>query len=450
LSRPCAVADIPLEAQEEEEPRSAQRLLSPPVWLPDPPRTLDEVDVPESLILDLAIRHVSVRGTCSIEKLSQVMKLPLELTEGIFRRLNEQQYFEVRRMAGDDYIFSLSPGGKRMAAERAQSSRYTGPAPVSLKSWTAAVRTQIARVEVTRERLRRAFSDIVVGESLLDALGPALISQNAIFLHGPSGTGKTTVAERLMRVFDDAITVPWAVEVDGQVILVADPAIHQRVTPGDLEGSDSLSPAELHKLDIDPRWVICRRPFVAVGGELVTSMLDLQKDDLSGAFTAPLQMKANNGMLLIDDFGRQMISPRDLLNRWIVPLDRRVDFLSLGSGAKFDIPFELQVVFSTNLAPHELADEAFLRRIPNKILLDAATPAQFDEIFRMNAAALGMRYAPGIEPLLREMCLKHSPDLRPCYPRDICNAIRAIAIYERRRIEITAPDVERAVAGYFI
>jgi hypothetical protein len=440
------MAEIPIES----ERRASRRLLSPPLWLPEPPRTLAEIDIPESLILDLAIRHVSVRGTCSIEKLSQVMRLPLELTEGVFRRLSEQQYFEVRRMAGDDYIFSLSPNGKKMAAERAQSSRYTGPAPVSLKSWTAGVRAQIARVEVTRERLRRAFSDIVVGETLLDALGPALISRNAIFLHGPSGTGKTTVAERLMRVFDDAITVPWAVEVDGQVILVADPAMHQSVDPSDLEGSESLDRAGVFKLDIDPRWVICRRPFVAVGGELVTSMLDLQKDELSGAFSAPLQMKANNGMLLIDDFGRQMISPRDLLNRWIVPLDRRVDFLSLGSGGKFDIPFELQVVFSTNLAPHELADEAFLRRIPNKILLDAATPEQFDEIFRMNAAALGMEYTPGIEPLLREMCLKHSADLRPCYPRDICNAIRAIAIYERRRIEITAPDVERAVESYFV
>jgi hypothetical protein len=433
----------------EDRPAN-KRLLSPPVWLPDPPRTLDELDVSESLILDLAVRHVSVRGTCSIGKLSQLMKLPLELTEGVFRRLNDQQHFEVRRMDGDDYIFSLSPSGKRLAAERAQSSRYAGPAPVSLKSWTAAVRAQIARLDISQEKLRRAFSDIVVEPALLDALGPALISQGAIFLYGPSGTGKTTVAERLMRVFDDAITVPWAVEVDGQVILLADPAVHQRVSTGDIEGMEDFRRSGVNKLDIDPRWIMCRRPFVAVGGELVTSMLDLQRDELNGAYSAPLQMKANNGMLLIDDFGRQMISPRDLLNRWIVPLDRRVDFLSLGSGGKFDIPFELQVLFSTNLAPHELADEAFLRRIPNKILLDAAGPAQFDEIFRRNAASMGMEFEPGSEALLRELCLRHSPDLRPCYPRDICTSIRAITLYERRKPAISAADLERAVHGYFV
>jgi len=343
---------------------------------------------------------------------------------------------EVRRMSGDDYIFSLSPGGRKMAAERALSSRYTGPTPVSLKSWAASVRAQVALLDVTRPKLRRAFADIVVDDNLLDALGPALISQNAIFLYGPSGTGKTTVAERLMRIFDDAVVVPWAVEVDGQIITLADPVVHQRV--------------EFENLDVDPRWMVCKRPFLAVGGELVPSMLDLSRDEASGSFNAPLQMKANNGILLIDDFGRQVISPRDLLNRWIVPLDRRIDFLSMGSSGKFDIPFELQIIFSTNLAPQELADEAFLRRIPNKILLEPATAERFDAIFRMTAAAAGMTYEPGSEALLRELCLQHSPDLRQCFPRDICASVRAITIYEHRRPSITRLDLERAVTGYFV
>ena len=368
------------------------------------------------------------------------MKLPLELTEGLFRRMNEQKYLDVRRMSGDDYVFSLSPVGTKLAAERAAAFRYTGPAPVSLRAWTAAVRAQVARVDVTREKLRRAFSDIVVDDKLLDALGPALISQNSIFLYGPSGTGKTTIAERLMRVFEDAIVVPWAVEVDGQIITVADPTVHQRVDFPQLRIGR----------DLDPRWIVCKRPFLAVGGELVTSMLDLCRDEISGCLSAPLQMKANNGVLLIDDFGRQMCSPRDLLNRWIVPLDRRVDFLSLGSGSKFDIPFELQIVFSTNLAPNELADEAFLRRIPNKILLESVAAGPFDSIFRMSAAAAGLTYEPGTERLLRELCLRHSPELRPCFPRDICNAIRAIVVYEHRAPVITSPDLERAVAGYFV
>jgi hypothetical protein len=429
--------------------RPYTQTLAPPAYLPEPPRTLDQIDISENLLLDLAVRHVSARGVATIQILAALMKLPLELTESLFRRLNEQQYCEVRRMSGDDYVFSLSPNGRKLAAERALSSRYTGPTPVSLKSWTAAVRAQVAQVDVTREKLRRAFSDIVVEDKLLDVLGPALISQNAIFLHGASGMGKTTIAERLMRVFEDAIVVPWAVEVDGQIVILADPAVHCPIAIEDPDGGDArLEPGA--RLDIDPRWVVCKRPFLAVGGELVTSMLDLTKDAVTGAFSAPLQMKANNGILLIDDFGRQLISPRDLLNRWIVPLDRRVDFLSLGSGGKFDIPFELQIVFSTNLSPHELADEAFLRRIPNKILLEAAGADQFDRIFRLSAAAAGMTYEPGSEQLLRELCLRHGPDLRPCFPRDICNAIRAIIVYEHRKPTIKREDLERAVQGYFV
>jgi hypothetical protein len=301
------------------------------------------------------------------------MKIPLEIAEAIFRRLNDQQHLELRRMSGEDYVFSLSATGRRLAAERALSLRYAGPAPVSLKSWAATVRGQAGEVQMTREKLREAFSDVVVTEELLDALGPALISQKAIFIWCPSGTGKTTIAERLIRAFDDTILVPWAVEVDGQIIVLADPAVHE--------------PVQFDNLDIDPRWMVCRRPFLAVGEELVTGMPDLQKNEATGTFNAPLQMKANNGILLIDDFGRQMMSPRDLLNRWIVPLDRRVDFLSLGSG-KFDVPFELLVVFSTNLEPRELADEAFLRRIPNKILLPPVDAQSFDAIFRLTAAAV--------------------------------------------------------------
>jgi hypothetical protein len=414
----------------------AKRALAPPVWLPEPPRSLDQIDIPENMLLDLAVRHVNAQGTMTIRLLASAMKLPLELTEALFRRLSEQLYLEIKRTSGDDYVFSLSPSGRKLAAERSLASRYTGPAPVSLKSWTAAVRMQATPVAVTREKLRRAFFDIVVEDKLLDALGPALISRNAIFFYGPSGTGKTSIAERLLRVFEDAVVIPWAVEVDGQIVTLADPVVHQQVAFDDL--------------DIDPRWMICKRPFLAVGGELVMSMLDLQKDEASGSFIAPLQMKANNGILLIDDFGRQMISPRDLLNRWIVPLDRRVDFLSIGSGGKFDIPFELQIVFSTNLAPHELADEAFLRRIPNKILVEAIDAVQFDAIFRMTAGARAMPYEEGSEALLRELCLLHSPDLRPCFPRDIFNMIRAITMYENRELAITRKDIARAATAYFV
>ena len=404
--------------------------------LPAVPVLADELDVSEHLLVDIALRHVYLRGTCTIHLLSELMKLSLELTESLFRKLIDQQYLEVRRMAGDDYVFALSPSGRRLCAERSLTLRYAGPAPVSLAAYTAAVRAQTAQLNIDRAALRRAFSDIVIGDALLDALGPALISQRSIFLYGPSGTGKTTVAERLTRVYEDGILVPYAVEVDGQVITLGDPAVHEQMP---LEG-----------VFFDRRWIFCRRPFLSVGGELVTSMLDLQRDEGTGTCMAPLQMKANNGILLIDDFGRQMMAPRDLLNRWIVPLDRRIDFLSLGSGRKFDIPFEVMVLFSTNLQPNELADEAFLRRIPNKIIMRGVTAEEFDAIFQLVAAAAGVECEAGISAYCREVCLRHGPDLRPCFPRDLCSAIRAIALYENRPPVATRAEIDRVASGYFV
>jgi len=323
-----------------------------------------------------------------------------------------------------------------MSTERATTIRYTGPVPVSLASYTAAVRAQAAHVSINRAALRRAFSDIILSDEMLDAIGPALVSQRSIFLYGPSGTGKTTISERLTRVYEDGILVPYAIEVDGQIIRVGDQAVHE--------------PLPLEGVEIDPRWMYCRRPFLAVGGELVTSMLDLQSDEGTGTYVAPLQMKANNGILLIDDFGRQMMSPRDLLNRWIVPLDRRVDFLSLGSGRKFDVPFEVMVVFSTNLEPSELADEAFLRRIPNKILIPSVDAETFDAIFAMTARAAGVECEPGISEYCRTVCERHGSDLRPCLPRDLCNAVRSIAFYEDRQPIATRAAIDRAAAGYFV
>jgi DNA-binding MarR family transcriptional regulator len=416
------------------------RQLRPPPVLPVPPTRLDDVDVPEHLLIDIALRNVYLRGTCTIKMLSSLMKLPPETAETLFRRLNEQQYFEVRRSSGDDFVFSLSAAGRRLAAERAATLRYAGPVPVSLRAWSSVVRGQIPDLGVTRETLREAFADIVVSDELLDALGPALISYRSIFLYGPSGTGKTSIAERLRRVFRDTVLVPYAVEVAGQIVVLADPAVHEKVALDQIgEG-----------VDLDPRWTVCRRPFLSVGGELVSGMLDLQKDEATSTFTAPLQMKANNGFLLIDDFGRQLMSPRDLLNRWIVPLDRRVDFLSLSSGGKFDIPFELQVVFSTNIEPRELADDAFLRRVPNKIRVGAVDANAFDRIFHLAAGAAHMEFEPGIAEYCRELCLRHSQELLPCYPRDLCSAIRAIRLYERRKPAITRDDLERAARTYFV
>jgi hypothetical protein len=426
-----------LEAGPERGIRSGIRAhgLRPPAYQPGPPRRFEELDIPENLLLGLALRHVNQRGVATIHLLADLMKFTLELTEAIFRRLHDDHHLDVQRTSGDDYVFSLSPLGRKTAAERA-TSRYTGPAPVSLETWKAAVRAQAANVRATRDRLRAAFSDIVVSDQLLDALGPALISHRSIFLYGPSGAGKSTLAERLGRSYEDAVVVPYAIESDGQIITMADPAVHETLV--------------FDELSVDRRWMICRRPFVAVGGELSPDMLDLQRDEATGAITAPLQMKANNGILLIDDLGRQRMPPRDLLNRWIVPLDRRADFLAVGGTSKFEIPFELLVVFSTNLQPHELADEAFLRRLPNKILVAGIDGETFDAILRLCAVATGMDWEAGSGEYLRELCLRHSSSLRACFPRDICALIRSIALYEQRPPSLSRTDLERAVAGYFV
>jgi hypothetical protein len=403
------------------------------------PRVLEDIDVSEHLLLDIAMRHIYLRGTCSIEMLAGMMKLSIEIAETLFRRLSDQKFIEVRRMVGDDYIFGLSPSGRAMSIERSATLQYSGPVPVSLAAYTKSARAQTAQVAINRESLRDAFADIILNDGVLDSLGPALISQRSLFLYGPSGTGKTTISERLSRVYKDAILIPYAVEVDGQVITIGDPAVHREV-PAD----NSDAP------ELDRRWMYCRRPFLAVGGELVTSMLDLQRDEGPGTYVAPLQMKANNGILLIDDFGRQMISPRDLLNRWIVPLDRRVDFLSLGSGRKFDVPFEVMVVFSTNLQPSELADDAFLRRIPNKVLIPAVDAPTFDAIFRMAAAAADIECDYDVIAYCREVCIRDGGDLRPCYPRDLCSAMRSIALYEGRKPVATREEIDRATKGYFV
>jgi hypothetical protein len=368
--------------------------------------------------------------------LSRSLRISVPVIDAVFKHMRSQQLVEIKGMQGNDYNFTLSAAGKQLASERFQVSQYAGSCPVSLKDYHAATKAQSAKVLVDRRMLRQAFSDLVVSDRMLDQLGPAIISQSSIFVYGPTGNGKTSLAERMLRVYQDAIMIPWAVEVDNQIISVYDPVVHHP-----LENDDE---------DVDPRWIMCKRPCIVVGGELIPSMLELRLDESSGIYAAPLQMKANNGILLIDDFGRQLMSPRDLLNRWIVPLDRRVDYLTLRYGVKFQIPFELMVVFSTNLEPADLADEAFLRRIHNKIYVEAVDPASFDQIFARVVQGRNIQAGPDSAEYLRKLCLREGrTELRACYPSDICNILSAIGRYEGRPPLMTKPELERATALYF-
>ncbi len=408
----------------------------PAGFAPPIPMDLATLGVRENLVLDLVLRRLMLEGTSSLTAMAQKLRVSVPVVDHIFRYMRAQQMVEVKGMTGNDYNFVLSVAGRQTASERFQISQYAGACPVSLNEYHAAVRAQSAKVHVDRRALRQAFGDLVVPDRLLDQLGPALIAQSSIFVYGPSGNGKTSLAERMLRVYQDAVMIPYAVEVDNQIISIYDPVVHHAL------------PMEDH--EIDPRWVLCRRPCIVVGGELIPSMLELRLDESSGIYSAPLQMKANNGLFIVDDFGRQLMSPRDLLNRWIVPLDRRIDYLTLRYGVKFQIPFELLVVFSTNLDPSDLADEAFLRRIPNKIYVESVTAQVFDQIFDRVVAARRVPTEPDSAEYLRRLCLREGrTELRACYPADICTILSSISQYENRPIQMTKPDLERATALYF-
>jgi MoxR-like ATPase len=409
---------------------------SRPAFYPNVPSVIGDLGIQEGLVRDLFLRRIALDGQGSLRTLSRHLKVPVAILDPVFRDLRRHNLVEVKGMAGNDYNIVLSGAGHAVAAEKLQVSLYAGPAPVSLTDYDAVVKAQSAELLVTRETLRSAFGDLELTDALLDRLGPALIAQNSIFLYGPTGNGKTSLATRLLRVYHDAVLIPYSVEVDGNVVSVFDPVVH--VLMG------------IEDDDVDPRWVVCRRPMVIAGGELVSEMLDLRLDETSRIYSAPLQMKANNGVLVVDDFGRQAMAPRELLNRWIVPLDRRVDYLALRYGVKFQIPFEVLVVFATNLNPRELADDAFLRRIHTKIYVDPVSPDIFDRILSKCARPYGIQIEPDTAETLRRLCLSGGrPELRACYPGDICRLLSAIAHYEQRAASATREDLCRAVDLYF-
>ncbi len=406
------------------------------VYTPKAPDSLQNLDIPVRLVEDLVLRYLYSNGASRISELSNALKLSFPVIDAVFQQMRQRQLFEVTGLNGKDYIFTLSGIGREQAFNRLQICHYSGPSPVTVENYFTAVRKQVAKIQIDQSFLKTALSDLVLTDKLLDQLGPALISQNSIFLYGPTGNGKTSIVKRLLRVFEDAILIPYAVEFDGQIIVLYDPAVHERI--------------ETNVTTIDPRWILCRRPCILVGGELEPKMLELQMEETSKVYAAPLQMRANNGILIIDDFGRQILSPRYLLNRWIVPLDRRVDYLTLRYGVKFQIPFEMIVVFSTNLDPNDLADEAFLRRIQNKIYVGAVSPEVFDEIFHRIIIEKNITSQPNCEKFLRQLCLDLGPkELRACYPGDIIDIIISTSKYESIPVEINKANLERAVALYF-
>lgn len=419
-----------------ETASSASKSLHQSKFFPRAPKSVEELGVSHNTVVNLILKLIMLEGETSLGRISERIRVEATVIGEIFQYLRKEQYVEVKGMVGNDYVVALSSQGREVAQERYRVSQYVGPVPVTLDEYTAAVRQQAAKHKINRKRLQEVFHDLVIPDEMLDQLGPAIVSNSQIFLYGSTGNGKTSIAERLVRVFKDEIYIPYAVEVDGQIINVHDSVVHRPLKP--VEG-------------VDARWIRCTRPCIAVGGEMVQEMLELRFEETLGYYTAPLQMKANNGLFIIDDFGRQMINPRDLLNRWIVPLDRGVDFLSLRTGVKMPVPFETLVVFSTNLDPRQLADEAFLRRIQNKVKVDAITPEIFDEILKQVCASEKIPWSPQHSAFIRERCKKGSGTtvLRACYPRDIVLILKNIADYDGRSPRLHPEDIDRAINLYF-
>lgn len=404
------------------------------------PRTIAELGIPETVLEDIALKTLYLYGPFSILELSEQTRLSYEAAEQLFTRLRGKLLCEVTGMMGNVPIIAISSQGRTRALELLSQNHYSGVMPVSLASYVAQVRKQsVRKVNVRPADVERAFAHLVLDEEVLSELGTALNSGNAVFLYGPAGSGKTAAAEAMARVFaENDVWVPFAVEVGGQIITVYDPAIH---------GIEKNDPTE----DRDRRWIKCKRPTVTVGGELTIEMLDLQFNPITNYYDGPPQMKANSGVLVIDDFGRQRIAPEDLLNRWVVPLDRGIEFLTMAGGRKIEIPFEMLVVFASNRDPRSVLDAAFLRRIQTKIKLGTVTEEQFSEIFRREASKHGLEVD---EAVLRNLILairkEMKEELRACHPRDLINQVYWKARYEDRKPCLDRASLMRATKSYFL
>ncbi|HKY21900.1 MAG TPA: hypothetical protein VJM31_11850 [Vicinamibacterales bacterium] len=418
------------------------------VLAPEQPATLEESGLAADSVTSLIVKLLH-SGEASGMDLADRIRLPYGILEPLLDHLRVELLVQVKSSSGlgsAGYRYTLSDSGRNRALRYFEACGYAGPAPVPLAQYTTymtALRAQTR--DVYRERVARAFTHLIVEPEMLDQLGPAIASGRAMFLYGPPGNGKSVMGEGIGRVLGGDIYVPHAIDVDGQVITVFDPVAHDA---RDENGADSIIRSST---DIDGRWVRVARPVITVGGELTLEMLDLRYKEQSAFYEAPVHLKANGGVLVVDDFGRQRVAARDLLNRWIVPLESRVDYLNLQTGRKFQVPFDTMVVFATNLEPQTLADEAFLRRIPYKILAKNPSLSQFSKIFEMNCNRHGLTYDPAIVQHLHDKYyIGRSLAMRACHPRDLTDQVVNLCRYHRRQTEITTELLDAVCQNYFL
>jgi hypothetical protein len=416
--------------------------------VPPAPSTPEETGLSFESLKALLLKSLYA-GELSGTVLAERLRLPYVLLEHLVDHVRTEKLVEVRGAAGTgtaSYRYALTDLGRDRARQYLDSNQYIGPAPVPLAQYAEYVRkVRDTRGYLDRDRLTAGFTHLVVGPSTLDQLGPAVNSGKSIFLYGPPGNGKTVVAEGIGRALGGDTYVPYAIDVDGQIITIYDPVNH--VTLEDQEDSTSI----LKSASRDRRWVRVKRPVVTVGGELTLEMLDLSFNPIAKFYEGPLQLKANGGVFVVDDFGRQRIRPRDLLNRWIVPLESRVDYLTLHTGKKFEMPFDVLIVFATNLNPESLADEAFLRRIPYKIYAKNPTVEEYSRIFELNCRKRGLAFDPVvIEYLVRRYYEPRNLEMRACHPRDLIEQVVDLSRYQNKQPVITRELLDAACSSYFL
>lgn len=419
--------------------------------MPNAPRTLEEAGLRLDLLIQLALKHLHFAGDLKGSELASRLGLSFSVVEPALEVLKGQHQLEVAGGAitgAASYRYRITDAGRTRAALFLQTNQYVGVAPVPYEQYRRYMNDFIASAPrtATRERVREALSHLVVSQPVLDQLGPAINSGHSMFVYGPPGNGKTVIAQAVRKLLSGTIAIPHAIEVEGAIIRFFDPVNHESIAD-DGDESDRLDLSSGH----DRRWVRCKRPMVMVGGELTLTALDLSYNPTTGFYRAPIQAVANGGVLVIDDFGRQQCAPRDLLNRWIVPLESRVDFLTLQSGQKFEIPFGVLIVFATNIKPSELVDEAFLRRIRYKVYAQGPTIPEFMQIFENCCRERSLRFDRGlVEHLLADYYEPRQIAPRGCHPRDLIEQSLSLADYRDQPRQLTAELLEAACAGYFV
>jgi len=405
---------------------------------PPTPEELEEMQVSDAFLRDLALKHVASLADPTTALVADKLRLPLALTDELLYQLYREKLIEIRLQSalGLTRYAMLDAGWERMSRLQVQCG-YMGPTPVTLKDYTYMMRLQATPSRpASMNIIRDAFRDLVLPESLLKTLGCAVNSRSSIFLTGVPGTGKTAISERMNAACAGSLWIPFAIEIDGQIIRVFDQHCHEEIL-------------EQRSNEYDRRWVNIARPMVMVGGELTLENTDLVWSESSRFYEAPFQMKSNGGTLIIDELGRQRVSSRDLLNRWILPLERRNDFLTLHSGKKIEVPFEQLVVFSTNLDETEFVDEAFLRRMGYRARLELPTPGAYGEIFRRAASAKGLSVE---DSLVNYILGKYGRAKRPmkcCEPRDLLNRIADICMFEGQPLKLSDSLIDIAWEHYF-